>query len=157
MSDIDAKILCKSIDINNVVSIKLIVYGLLNVGVSVTGTISESVSQSVSSGKCYTWKMVKQYTKALSYLHQWSWWWTKDTQVGDNIATTFRTLIVKLTAKSINRILSRLLACMMWWSWLDYNQYDLKRRYKRYILTHEQSPLMNFALTAWNRGIIPPK
>ncbi len=30
MSDIDAKILCKSIDINNIVSIKLIVYGLLN-------------------------------------------------------------------------------------------------------------------------------
>ncbi len=29
MSDIDAKILCKSIDINNIVSIKLIVYGLL--------------------------------------------------------------------------------------------------------------------------------
>ena len=29
--------------------------------------------------------------------------------------------------------------------------------YKRSIITHEQSPLMNFALTAWDRGILPPK
>ena len=35
MSDINAKILCESIDINNIDSIKLIVYGLLN-GSSIT-------------------------------------------------------------------------------------------------------------------------
>ena len=32
MSDTDAKIICKSIDINNIISIKLIVYGLLKKG-----------------------------------------------------------------------------------------------------------------------------
>ena len=30
MSDIDTKIICKTIDINNIVSIKLIVYGLFS-------------------------------------------------------------------------------------------------------------------------------
>ncbi len=49
MGDIDAKILCKTIDINNIVSIKLIVYGLLK-----TQVIDKVLQHNPIKGKKWT-------------------------------------------------------------------------------------------------------